>query len=224
MTVSGKPDGLDRPMAALLFPDTAIEVVRGVLLLGTVVDAAIAVDVAEHRRRQTVGLGGVAHPRLLRRLLGVPTQEQVEDPLLHAETSLLPAGLVERDEGSGVRRLLRPPLRIAAVAVRARREAGHRQVRAASLFAGFSPRWVVAERPRVDPSVVVAAAVYDVGIATHSPAPDVVVQAGPPRTQAAPEWAWCLAEQVYAELVAPLSTAGVATARNIAVPSWLIPT
>jgi hypothetical protein len=209
---------LDPPTTGLLFGDD-VSVVADVLLLGEVVDVAVRLDEAEHRRRQEVGLGAVAHPRLLRCLLDVPSDQPINDPCLYAETSCVPAGIVERGVDDGVRRLLRPPLSIDGVVVRAARNAGHRQVRAASLFAGFCPRWVVADRPRVDPAVFVAVSVFNVGLAVRDPDPEVIVVAGPARPNTLPEWDWCLAEQTYARW---LAAAGPPTVRHVAMPTWLL--
>jgi hypothetical protein len=209
-----------------LFPAGA-DVVR-VMLQGTTVDAVVRLDQAEHRRRARCGLGAVSYPKLLRRLRELPLRSMVDDPLLRAETHLLPDGVVDRDAGGdAVARLLSAPLVIDAVVIWTPGAARRRHVRLASRYATYFHRWVVAGSGRVDPSVRSAAADYDVGLVVGNataggPQPGVVARSGPPLGDGMPEWAWCFAEQAYAAWLGR-HAAWPGGQRNIAVPGWLIP-
>jgi hypothetical protein len=187
---------LDEPMADLLFP--AGTIVVPVMLLGHNVLAAARLNLPEHERRAAVGLGALPNPSLLDRLLETPTGEPVRDPILCAEMSAQPAGVVEVDDDLGVRRLAMPPLRIEAVAVLARRPGDHRNLRAAYLFRYYCRRWVILPHKRPTPGILVAASVWEIGLAGRGPEPEIIVDAHPPRAPGMPEWAWCLAEEVYA--------------------------
>ena len=193
-----------------------------VLLQGRHVDVVVRLDQAEHERRSRFGLGAVAHPRLLRRLLEVPRGVLVDDPILRAETHLLPRGVVdvvEHGVACGLSRALAPPLTLEAVVVPAggRPRLGH--VDLASRYATYVRRWVVSRTARVDPAVVTAASVYGVGVVVELPSPAVVVDAGEPVGDGMPEWSWCFAEQAYAAWL----VAGCQQRRTVADPHWLVP-
>jgi hypothetical protein len=136
----------------------------------------------------------VTDPELLGRLLEVPVSQPVADPVLWAETAGQPAGIVVRgDDGYTVTRRLRAALVIDRVIVAARRGGEIRAVQRASLFAGFTARWVqVAAAPR-------AAAVLEAklcGVGLLDPAGGVIL-AGEPPDVTLDGWAWLLREKVY---------------------------
>ena len=106
-----------------------------VWLLGVRVVALARPSLTEHERRSAAGLGAVTNPALLDRLLDLPAGQPVGDPVVWAETSGLPAGIVDRDDdGYTVTRLLEPPLALDGVVVPAGRAAycGRSRTRACS--------------------------------------------------------------------------------------------
>src|SRR5437762_5153823 len=99
-----------------------------VMLLGVRVTAYAVINVAEHRRRETAGLGAVINPALLDRLMDLPIGIPVTDPVVWAEMADQPRGVAERHEdGAGVTRRLESPLTITDVVVDA---AAGRELRA----------------------------------------------------------------------------------------------
>ncbi|OHV29933.1 hypothetical protein BCD49_35095 [Pseudofrankia sp. EUN1h] len=190
----------------ILFPGR--RVIR-IELDGRVVDAVFRLDVGEHERRARFDLGAMSYPRLLRRLEGMPAGVLVEDPVLAAETNLLPDGVVAWSS-SGVGRLVEPPLTLDAVVVPALRTAQTRHIRVAERFAPYTSRWVVSGDPRIDPAVFVAASIHGVGLAVRRPEVDVVAEAAPPAGRTRPGHAWLLAEQVYGAWLAAVARAGSA--------------
>jgi hypothetical protein len=185
---------LDCELMDVMFPHSHLVRVQ---LAGTIVDAVFRVHVDEHDRRAHHGLGALNHPRLLRRLATMPPGVLLEDSVLHTETSLLPDGVVERAGQDGVGRLLAPPVELTAVVVVARGAAQTRHVRMTRGFGPYATRWVLTEDHRVDPSVLVAATVGEIGLVTRWPEPAIVVEPGPRSGRADPGQAWLLAEQIY---------------------------
>jgi hypothetical protein len=120
------------------------EPVRG-MLLGVRVTAYAIINMAEHRRREAAGMGAVAHPALLDRLMDLPIGIPVTDPVVWAEMADQPRGVAERHEdGVRVTRHLESPLTITDVVVDAAKGRELRAVQDASLFAGFTRRWIAA--------------------------------------------------------------------------------
>ena len=110
MRCPGDP-GWDRPQGEVI-------PVGPVNLLGTRVTAQVRLNRSEVGRRNASGMGPVTGPALLKRLHGLPPRRPVCDPVLWAETSRLPDGIVDRgDAGCAVVRLLEQPLVIDGVIV-----------------------------------------------------------------------------------------------------------
>jgi hypothetical protein len=167
-----------------------------VLLLGVYVTARGRLNRAEHERRRTLGLGPVADPALLNRLLDLPSGEPVSDPVIWAETSCLPGGIVDRGtDGCTVTRLLEPPLYLADVVVAARRGRELRAVQDASLFAGFTPRWVITDRRVIPDVLTLEAKLFGVGLL--DPSSRILMPAEPPADRVTDGWAWLLGEKTY---------------------------
>ena len=180
--------------------------IRSACLLGVRVTARAVLNVAEHRRRRSSGLGPVTHPALLRRLLEAPAVGPARDPAWWAENSLLPAGIVRRgDDGRTVTRLLQPPLVLDDVVVAAPRRQELRAVQQASLFAGFAARWAAVTRDALPVTVMLEAAYFGVGLL--APGSRVLLPAAEPDPQPPDEWAWLLAEKAYQRWLAE-NTAG----------------
>jgi hypothetical protein len=167
-----------------------------VWLLGVRVIALARPSRAEHDRRSAAGLGAVTHPALLDRLLDLPARQPVGDPVVWAETSGLPGGIVDRaDDGYTVTRLLEPPLALDGVVVPAGRVGVLRAVQDASLFAGFTWRRVVGAPPRIPRTALLEAQLCGVGLL--DPGGGVVLQAEPPQRRVVDEWSWLLQERTY---------------------------
>jgi hypothetical protein len=168
--------------------------VSAVNLLGVCVRVEGTLDLAEHRRRQAAGLSAVTDPELLGRLLEVPVGQPVADPVFWAETAGQPDGIVVRGEdGYTVTRWLRPALVIGRVIVTARPGGEIRAVQRASLFAGFTARWVqLAAEPRA--AVELEAKLCGVGLLD---AAGGVVLEGEPPAALADGWDWLLQEKAY---------------------------
>jgi hypothetical protein len=94
------------------------------MLLGVRVTAYTVINIAEHRRREIAGMGAVINPALLDRLMDLPAGTWVTDPVVWAEMTNQPRGVVERHEdGARITRRLESPLTITdVVVVRARAE------------------------------------------------------------------------------------------------------
>jgi len=167
-----------------------------VWLLGVRAIALARPGLAEHDRRSAAGLGAITNPALLDRLLDLPPGQPIGDPVVWAETSGLPAGIVDRgDDGYTVTRLLEPPLALDGVVVPAGRAGVLRAVQDASLFARFTWRWVAGTRPRIPRTAVLEAQLCGVGLL--DPGGGVVLEAEPPRGLAVDEWSWLLQEKTY---------------------------
>lgn len=167
-----------------------------VLLLGVRVIALARLSLAEHDRRSAAGLGAVTNPVLLDRLLDLPAGQSVGDPVVWAETSGLPGGIVDRgDDGYTVTRLLEPPLALDGVVVQAGRAGVLRAVQDASLFAGFTWRWVASTGRTIRQTAVLEARLCGVGLLDRDGG--VVLQAEPPLGRVVDGWSWLLQEQTY---------------------------
>jgi hypothetical protein len=171
-------------------PLTSLPSAAGVMLLGVRVTAYAVVNLAEHRRREAAGMAAVIDPALLDRLLDLPVGVPVIDP---AWAGQLP-GIVERDpDGVSVTRRLESPLSIADVVVQTAAGRELRAVQDASLFAGFTRRWVAADR--VPDAALLEAKLCGVGIldADH----EVLLPAARPVALTRDGWSWLLEEKVY---------------------------
>jgi hypothetical protein len=183
------PDVASSPAAA-----TSLRAVAGVMLLGVRVTAYAVLNVAEHRRREAAGMGAVLQPALLDRLLDQPAGVPVIDPAGWAEMAGQPPGILERDsDGVSITRRLESPLSIADVVVQTAAGRELRAVQDASLFAGFTRRWVAADR--VPDALLLEAKLWGVGIldAGH----EVLLPAAKPVALTRDGWSWLLEEKVY---------------------------
>ena len=175
-------------------PLTSLQSASGVMLLGVRVTAHAAVNLAEHRRREAAGMAAVIDPALLDRLLDLPAGVPVIDPAGWAEMAGQPPGILERDpDGVSVTRRLEAPLSIADVVVQAAAGRELRAVQDASLFAGFTRRWVAADR--VPDAVLLEAKLCGVGILDAGY--EVLLPAAKPVALTRDGWSWLLEEKVY---------------------------
>ena len=166
----------------------------GVMLLGVRVTAYAIINVAEYQRRETAGMGAVINPALLDRLMDLPIGISVTDPVAWAEMADQPRVVAEcHAESARVTRRLESPLTITDVVVDATMGKELRAVQDASLFAGFTRRWVAADR--VPDAVLLEAKLWGVGIlaAGH----DVLLPAAKPAALTRDGWSWLLEEKVY---------------------------
>ncbi|HME65877.1 MAG TPA: hypothetical protein VKG61_13395 [Streptosporangiaceae bacterium] len=185
------PDVASSPAAV-----TSLQAVAGVMLLGVRVTAYAVINVAEHRRREATGMGAVLQPALLDRLLDQPAGVPVIDPAGWAEMAGQAPGILERDsDGVSVTRRLESPLSIADVVVQTAAGRELRAVQDASLFAGFTRRWVAAARSRVPDAAMLEAKVCGVGIL--DPGRRVLLAAEKPVALTRDGWSWLLEEKVY---------------------------
>jgi hypothetical protein len=108
----------------------------------------------------------------------------------------LPDGIVHRgDAGCTVVRLLEQPLVIDGVIVPGERGRELRAVQDASLFAGFTRRWVQTRRVAIADTVILEAKLCGVGLL--GPRGQVVLPAEPPTITTIDGWTWLLAEKAY---------------------------
>ena len=129
-----------------------------VMLLGVRVTAYGIINIAEHQRRETAGMGAVINPALLDRLMDLPIGISVTDPVAWAEVADQPRGVIERHEDSaGITRRLESPLTITDVIVGAAAGKELRAVQDASLFAGFTRRWITATPSRIPDAAMLEA-------------------------------------------------------------------
>jgi hypothetical protein len=170
--------------------------VEGVNLLGVPVIAQAVLNAAEHERRASAGLGAVTDPALLDRLMDLPVAVPVADAVTWAEMSDQRPGVAERDEdGVTVTRMLEPPLVINDVVLAA---AGGRELAAvqdASLFAGFTRRWIAVARDRVPDAAVLEAKLCGVGILDRCGR--VLLAGEAPAALTIDGWTWLLQEKTY---------------------------
>jgi hypothetical protein len=179
------------PPARAAAPGLDRIVVGPVRLLGVVVTACAVLDLAEHGRREALGLGPVTSPELLAWLLALPSGDLAGLP----GDPFLPEGLVQpAGDGRAAARLLQPPLIVDDVVVAAAPGRELRAVQEASLFAGFTARWVAA-RDRVPVTAMLEAKLLGVGLV--SPGAGVLLPAEPPVPRMLDEWAWLQAEKTY---------------------------
>jgi hypothetical protein len=170
--------------------------VRPVSLLGVRVTAHAFLNRAEHERRSALSLGAITDPALLDGLLGMSVRQPICDPVLWAETSALPDGVVDRgDDGRTVTRLLETPLVVNDVIVQVMRGRELQAVQEASLFAAFTRRWVATGHSETQDAVVMEAKLCGVGLL--GPASSVLLQAEPPSAEVPDGWAWLLQEKTY---------------------------
>jgi hypothetical protein len=167
-----------------------------VVLLGVRITAHTLINAAEHRRREAAGLAAVTSPALLDRLLDLPAAIPVTDPVLWAEMADQPPGILERGEdGADVTRLLTSPLTIADVVVQAVPGRELRAVQDASLFAGFTRRWVATARRRVPDATMLEAKLCGVGVV--DPGHRVLWPAEQAVGRTRDGWSWLLEEKAY---------------------------
>ena len=172
------------------------EPVAGVMLLGVRVTAYVVINADEHRRRAAADLGPVINPALLDRLLDLPAAVPVVDPVMWAETADQPPGILDRGEdATSVTRWLESPLTISDVVVHAAPARELRAVQEASLFAGFTRRWVAAARGHVPDAALLEAKLCGVGIV--DPAHHVLAAAEKPIALTRDGWSWLLEEKTY---------------------------
>jgi hypothetical protein len=165
-------------------------------LLGVRVTARAILNRAEHDRRSRAGLGPITDPALLGYLLELPVGRPVQDPVVWAETGALSPGVVVRGEdGHTVTRLLEPALVVDEVIVPGPRGRGIRAVQDASLFAGFTVRWVAVEARSAPVAMVLEAKLCGVGLI--GPGGQVILAAEQPVSRGVDAWAWLLWEKTY---------------------------
>jgi len=182
------------PLASLNGGEPGVPV--AVMLLGVRVTAYAIINIAEHQRRETAGLGAVINPALLERLMDLPIGMSVTDPVAWAEMADQPRGVAERHEdGARITRRLESPLTITDVIVGAATGRELRAVQDASLFAGFARRWMAATPSRIPDAAMLEAQLCGVGIVDQRrrqlrPAekPEGVTRDG---------WSWLLEEKTY---------------------------
>jgi hypothetical protein len=108
----------------------------------------------------------------------------------------LPDGIVDRgDPGSTVVRLLEQPLAIDDVILLGERGRELGAVQDASLFAGFTRRWVQTRRVAIPDTVILEAKLCGVGLL--GPRGRVVLSVEPPALITTDGWTWLLAEKAY---------------------------
>ncbi len=167
-----------------------------VMLLGVLVTAYGIINIAEHQRRETAGMGAVINPALLDRLMDLPIGISVTDPVAWAEMADQPRGVVERHEDSaGITRRLESPLTITDVIVGAAAGKELRAVQDASLFAGFTRRWIAATPSRIPDAAMLEAKLCGVGIVDQCR--KQLLSAEKPEGLTRDGWSWLLEEKTY---------------------------
>ena len=170
--------------------------VEDVILLGVPVTAYALINLPEHRRREATGTAAVTNPVLLDRLLDFPLGVPVLDPVAWAEAADQPPGILERGEdGRTVTRRLESPLTIIDVVVHAAAGRELRAVQDASLFAGFTRRWVAPAADRIPDATMLEARLYGVGIVDRGH--DALLPAEKPVALTRDGWSWLLEEKTY---------------------------
>jgi hypothetical protein len=168
----------------------------GVLLLGVRVTAYVVVNLAEHRRRRLAGLGAVVDPALLDRLLDLPHDVCVPDPVTWAEMAGQPPAIAERyEDGAAITRRLASPLAITGVVVDAGAGRALRAVQEVSLFAGYTRRWVRIAGNRLADRTMLEAKLCGVGLL--DPCGEVLMPAENPADRTVDGWSWLLEETTY---------------------------
>jgi hypothetical protein len=166
------------------------------MLLGVRVTAYAIINIAEHRRRGTAGMGAITMPALLDRLMDLPIGIPVTDPVVWAELADQPGGVAEGDEdGARITRRLESPLTITDVVVGAVTGKELRAVQDASLFAGFARRWVAATPSRIPDAAMLEAKLCGVGIVDQRRG--LLLPAERPEGLTRDGWSWLLEEMTY---------------------------
>jgi hypothetical protein len=166
------------------------------MLLGVRVTAYAIINIAEHRRRETAGMGAITIPALLDRLMDLPIGIPVTDPVVWAELADQPGGVAEGDEdGARITRRLESPLTITDVVVGAVTGKELRAVQDASLFAGFARRWIAATSSRIPDAAMLEAKLCGVGIVDTCRG--LVLSAERPEGLTRDGWSWLLEEKTY---------------------------
>lgn len=167
-----------------------------VMLLGVRVTAYAIINIAEHRRRETAGMGAITIPALLDRLMDLPIGIPVTDPVVWAELADQPGGVAEGDEdGARITRRLESPLTITDVVVGAVTGKELRAVQDASLFAGFARRWIAATPSRIPDAAMLEAKLCGVGIVDQRRRQ--LLAAEKPQGLTRDGWSWLLEEKAY---------------------------
>ncbi len=167
-----------------------------VMLLGVRVTAYAIINIAEHQRRETTGMGTVINPALLDRLMDLPIGISVTDPVAWVEMADQPRGVVERHEdGARITRRLESPLTITDVIVAATTGKELRAVQDASLFAGFTRRWIAATPSRIPTAAMLEAKLCGVGIVDQHRRQ--LLSAEKPEGLTRDGWSWLLEEKTY---------------------------
>jgi hypothetical protein len=166
------------------------------MLLGVRITAYAIINSAEHQRREAAGMGAVINPALLDRLMDLPVGIPVTDPVVWAEMADQPRGVAERDEdGARITRCLEPPLMITNVVVDATAGKELCAVQDASLFAGFTRRWIAATSSRIPDAAMLEAKLCGVGIVDTCRG--LVLSAERPESLTRDGWSWLLEEKTY---------------------------
>jgi len=167
-----------------------------VMLLGVRVTAYAIINVAEHRRRGIAGMGAVINPALLDRLMDLPMGIPVSDPVVWAEMADQPCEVIERHgDGARVTRRLESPLTITDVVVDGVSGKELRAVQDASLFAGFTRRWISVMSGRIPDAAVLEAKLCGVGIVDQRRRQ--LLAAEKPQGLTRDGWSWLLEEKAY---------------------------
>jgi len=167
-----------------------------VMLLGVRVTAYAIINVAEHRRRGIAGMGAVINPALLDRLMDLPMGIPVSDPVVWAEMADQPCEVIERHgDGARVTRRLESPLTITDVVVDGVSGKELRAVQDASLFAGFTRRWISVMSGRIPDAAVLEAKLCGVGIVDQHRRQ--LLAAEKPQGLTRDGWSWLLEEKAY---------------------------
>jgi hypothetical protein len=166
------------------------------MLLGVRVTAYAVINIAEHRRRETAGMGAITIPALLDRLMDLPIGIPVTDPVVWAELAGQPGGVAEGDEdGARITRRLESPLTITDVVVGAVTGKEQRAVQDASLFAGFARRWIAVRPSRIPDAAMLEAKLCGVGIVDQRRRQ--LLAAEKPQGLTRDGWSWLLEEKAY---------------------------
>jgi len=182
------------PLASPYGGEPAVPV--SVMLLGVRVTAYAIINIAEHQRREIAGMGAVINPALLDRLMDLPIGISVTDPVAWAEMADQPRGVAERHEdGARITRRLESPLTITDVIVGAATGQELRAVQDASLFAGFTRRWIAATPSRIPDAAMLEAKLCGVGIVDQRRRQ--LLPAEKPEGLTRDGWSWLLEEKTY---------------------------
>jgi hypothetical protein len=167
-----------------------------VMLLGVRVTACAIINAAEHRRREMAGTGAVINPGLLDRLMDLPIGIPVADPVVWAEMADQSCGVVKRcQDGARVTRRLESPLVITDVVVDGVSGNSLCAVQDASLFAGFTRRWISVVSGRIPDSAMLEAKLCGVGIIDQHRGQ--LLAAEKPQDLTRNGWSWLLEEKAY---------------------------